>query len=46
MVPKIVKKLKMRNSHYGAAGTNPTRDLEVSGSIPGLAHWVGAQALP
>ena len=26
--------------------TNPTRDHEVVGSIPGLAHWVGDPALP
>ena len=26
--------------------TNPTRNPEVAGSIPGLAHWVKAVALP
>ena len=29
-----------RSSHHGAAEMNPTRNHEVSGSIPGLAQWV------
>ena len=36
----IIKKLKNRSSHRGAVETNPTRNHEVAGSIPGLAHWV------
>ena len=26
--------------HCGAVETNPTRNIEVSGSIPGLTQWV------
>ena len=26
--------------------TNPTRNQEVAGSIPGLAQWIGDQVLP
>ena len=29
-----------RSSHGGAAETNPTRNHEVAGSIPGLVQWV------
>ena len=28
------------SSHHGAAETNPTRNHEVVGSIPGLTQWV------
>ena len=32
------KKALWRSSHHGAVETNPTRNHEVSGSIPGLAQ--------
>ena len=34
------------SSRCGAAQTNPTRNPEVSGSIPGLIQWVKDTALP
>ena len=31
---------KPGSSHRGSAETNPTRNHEVAGSIPGLVQWV------
>ena len=35
-----------RSSHCGTVVTNPTRNHEVVGLIPGLAQWVKNLALP
>ena len=36
----------MRSSHCGSVETNPTRNHEVVGLIPGLAQWVKDLVLP
>ena len=33
-------KVKRRSSRHGSVETNPTRNHEVVGLIPGLAQWV------
>ena len=37
---------KKKRSHHGAAEKNSTRNREVVGLIPALAHWVKDPALP
>ena len=42
----LFKNPKIWSSCRGAAGTNLTRNHEVSGLIPGLPQWVKAPLLP
>ena len=44
-VPNL-KYLSWGSSRHGAVETNPTRNHEVTGSIPGLVQWVNNLVLP
>ena len=41
-----IKSKHLRSSRHGAVETNPTRNHEVAGLIPGLTQWVKDPALP
>ena len=41
----VESKIWHRSSCHGAVETNPTRNHEVTGSIPGLTQWVKDLAL-
>ena len=45
-LPQLEKAVVMGSSHFSAAETNPTRNHEVAGSIPGLTQLVKDPALP
>ena len=44
--PKELFRIQYWSSHCGAEETDPTRNQEVVGLIPGLAQWVKDPALP
>ena len=41
----LKNKTRGSSRRRGAAETNPTRNHEVAGSVPGLAQWVADLAL-
>ena len=43
---KVVSKVRPGVPAIGAVETNPSRNHEVSGLIPGLTQWVKDLALP
>ena len=42
---RLTLKLKIRSSCCGTAETNPTRNHDIAGLIPGLAQWVGGSSV-
>ena len=45
VILKIFLKMCFWSSRHGSAETNPTRNHEVEGSLPSLAHWLKDPAL-
>ena len=46
ILSEVSQKEEDRSSYSGTAEMNPTRNHEVSGSIPGLAQWAEDPVLP
>ena len=46
MAGRVDKEILLGSCHHGMSEMNPTRNHEVTDSIPGLAWWVKDQALP
>ena len=43
---RLYKSKQLLSSRHGAVETNPTRNYEVAGTIPGLIQWVEDPVLP